>query len=136
MLKARAQSDENWDVRMVAVQELARGWKDDPDTLPWLKARAQNDENWAVRRAAVQELARGWKEVPGLFELWCDLTLNDPFEREYDWQDNPRKIALNVLVQQYPHHPKTLKLLKDRVQNDNDEQFKKWVAEQLEKLEI
>ncbi len=48
--------DEN--VRQLAVQELVRGWKDDPDTLTILKARAQADEN--VRRAAVQELERGW----------------------------------------------------------------------------
>lgn len=30
LLKARAQSDEHSDVRQSAVQELARGWKDDP----------------------------------------------------------------------------------------------------------
>lgn len=41
------------------LQELARGWKDDAETLPWLKERARSDENDAVRRAAVQELARG-----------------------------------------------------------------------------
>ena len=29
----------------LAVQELARGWKDDPETLPILKARAQSDQN-------------------------------------------------------------------------------------------
>ena len=33
------------DVRTKAVQELARGWKDDPETLPWLKERARSDEN-------------------------------------------------------------------------------------------
>ena len=34
LLKARAQSDENSGVRQSAVQELARGWKEDPETLP------------------------------------------------------------------------------------------------------
>jgi hypothetical protein len=28
-------------VRLAAVQELVRGWKDDADTLPWLKERAR-----------------------------------------------------------------------------------------------
>jgi HEAT repeat protein len=51
-------------VRQAAVQALAQGFKDDPDTLPWLKARAQSDENWAVRRAAVQALAQGFKDDP------------------------------------------------------------------------
>ncbi|MEO1791441.1 MAG: NACHT domain-containing protein, partial [Cyanobacteria bacterium J06629_19] len=32
-LKSRAQEDDNWAVRSAAVQELAKGWKDDPDTL-------------------------------------------------------------------------------------------------------
>ena len=30
-------------VRYAAVQELARVWKDDPETLPMLKQRAQSD---------------------------------------------------------------------------------------------
>lgn len=42
-----------------AVQELARGGKDDPDTLPVLKTHAQLHYDWSVRRAAMQELARG-----------------------------------------------------------------------------
>jgi hypothetical protein len=46
------------------VEGLVRGWKDDPETLPWLKARAQGDEHWAVRRAAVEGLVRGWKDDP------------------------------------------------------------------------
>ena len=63
-LKQRAQSDDNWVVRLAAVRELAQGWKDDPETLPILKQRAQSDDNFAVRRAAVQELVRGWKDDP------------------------------------------------------------------------
>jgi hypothetical protein len=34
----------------------------------------------------------------------------------------------------YPDHPKTLELLLDRAQNDNDEQLREWAAEQLEQL--
>ena len=63
-LKARAQADEDWTVRGTAMQELARGWKDDPETLPILKARAQADDYPAVRRSAVRELARSWKTTP------------------------------------------------------------------------
>jgi hypothetical protein len=49
---------------MAAVQELARGWKDDPDTLPLLKDRARFGENDSERMAAVKELALGWKDDP------------------------------------------------------------------------
>jgi hypothetical protein len=38
-LKQRAVSDEDVDVRRAAVQELARGWKEDPETLLILKQR-------------------------------------------------------------------------------------------------
>ncbi len=101
-----------------------------------LKARAQSDESEAVRRAAVEVSATGWKDDPTLFELWCDITLNNPFEREYDFRDNPRQIALKVLVQQYPDHPQTLELLGDRAQNDNDEQLREWATKQLEQFKM
>jgi HEAT repeat protein len=57
-LKERATSDSNGSVRYAAIQELARGWKEDPETLPMLKERAASDENGDVRYAAVKELAR------------------------------------------------------------------------------
>ena len=61
ILKDRARNDVDNAVRVAALQELARGWKDDPDTLPLLKDRARNDADNDVRVAALQELARGWK---------------------------------------------------------------------------
>ena len=63
-----------------------------------------------------------------------DRTLQDPFKREYDWQDNPRQIALNVLVQQYPTYHKTTELLCDRSQNDSDEKLRDWATQQLNRL--
>lgn len=49
-------------IRSRAVQELARGWKADPEMLRWLKERAGSDEDNEIRWAAVRELARGWKD--------------------------------------------------------------------------
>jgi hypothetical protein len=46
------------------VRELARGWKNEPDTLAIVKERAQSDEDEDVRQSAVAELARGWKNEP------------------------------------------------------------------------
>jgi hypothetical protein len=42
LLKPCVRSDENGDVRRAAVQELARGWKDDPDTLALLRDRVHS----------------------------------------------------------------------------------------------
>jgi HEAT repeats len=69
MLKDRARSDADHGVRIAAVRELARGWKDDPDTLPLLKDRARSDTNSYVRYWAVQELARDWKDDPEVIAI-------------------------------------------------------------------
>ncbi|HEY9877725.1 MAG TPA: HEAT repeat domain-containing protein, partial [Leptolyngbyaceae cyanobacterium] len=99
------------------------------------KKRAQEDENWDVRGAAVQALARAFKDDSDLFEFWCDSTLNNPFEGKYFLEDNPRRTALKVLVQRYLNHPKTHQILKDRAQNDTDEELRAWATKQLKKLE-
>jgi hypothetical protein len=38
ILKERAQTDEDEDVRQSAVSELARGWKEDPEVQTFLRA--------------------------------------------------------------------------------------------------
>jgi len=134
-LQQLAQSDDNGDVGRAAVQEIARGWNDDAETLPWLKQLAQSDNNWAVRRAAVQELARGWRNESGIFELLCDVAIDDPFDREEDWQDNPRQAALAATIELYPDRPHTLELVRDRAQNDRDQKLREFAQEKLTQLE-
>jgi len=134
MLKQRATSDDNSAVRRAAVQELAQGWKDHPDTLPMLKQWATSDDDWNVRGAAVQELAQGWKNDPEIFELLCDRTVNDPFERKEYWEGNPRQTALEAIIKQRPDSPQTLSLLRDRADNDSDEKLREFAKKKLEKL--
>ncbi|MEQ8383581.1 MAG: HEAT repeat domain-containing protein [Coleofasciculus sp. A1-SPW-01] len=135
-LKQKAQSDDNKDVRMAAVQVLAKGWKDDPDTLPILKQKAKSDDNFFVLNAAVQELAKGWKYEPWLFELLRDRVLNDPFVREEDWQDNPRQLAIEIIIKQYPDNPQTLPLLRDKAENDPDEKVREFAQKKLAQLKL
>jgi len=134
-LKQLAQSEDNWDVRRAAVQEIARGWNDDAETLPWLKQLAQSDDDANVRRAAVQELARGWKDESGIFELLGDVAIHDPFDREDEWQDNPRQAALAATIELYPDRPETLELVRDRAQNDRDPKLREFAQEKLTQLE-
>jgi|GEM_PF-901695 HEAT repeat protein len=134
-LKQLAQSEDNGDVGRAAVQEIARGWNDDQETLPWLKQLAQSDNNWAMRRAAVQELARGWRNESGIFELLCDVAINDPFDRKEDWQDNPRQAALAAIIELYPDRPEILELVRDRAQNDRDQKLREFAQEKLTQLE-
>jgi predicted NACHT family NTPase len=126
ILKQRVTADDHPVVRQAAVQGLARDWKDDPDTLPILKQRATADDHPVVRQAAVQGLARGWKDEPWMFEFLCDRAVNDPFERKEDREDNPRRLALEIIITQYPNHPQTPPLLQDRAENDPDEKLREF----------
>jgi hypothetical protein len=65
----------------------------------------------------------------------CDIAINDPFERHSDFQDHPRKAALEIMVKQYPDRPKTLEILRDRFANDPDEQVRQFAHEKLTELE-
>jgi len=123
------------EIRTKAVVRIATTWGNFSDTLPWLKQKAQSDDHLAVRRAAVQELGKGWKYEPWLFELLRDRALNDPFLREENGQDNPRQLALEIIIKQYPNHPQTLPLLRDRANNDPDEQVRKLAQNKLAQLE-
>jgi hypothetical protein len=70
-----------------------------------------------------------------MFEFLCSCGLNDPFERKKDREDNPRQLALEIIIKQYPHHPQTLPLLQDRAENDPDERVREFAQKKLEQLE-
>jgi predicted NACHT family NTPase len=114
-----------------AIQALAQGWKDDPDTLPWLKDRAQHDDIEAVRHAAIQALVQGWKDDPQMFEFLCDRAVSDSFQRKYDFEDNPRQTVLEAIIKNYPDRSEVLDLLFDRSKNDPDEKVRNFAKEQL-----
>ena len=95
-----------------------------------------SDESKYVRGEAVKQIASDWKQEPGVFEILYDNTLNDPFKRKADFETNPRQIALEAIVKQYPDHPQTLPLLQDRAENDPDEQLQKWAKKKLQQYII
>ncbi|NEQ70380.1 MAG: NTPase, partial [Symploca sp. SIO2D2] len=131
LLKQLAQSDDDELVRRTAVKEIG---KDDPDALPLLKQLAQSDKHWYVRRAAVEDIAHSWKDEPWMLEFLCDRAVNDPFERKKEKEGNPRQLALKIIIDQYPNHPKTLPLLRDRAEKDSDEQLREFAKKKLAEL--
>ncbi len=70
-----------------------------------------------------------------MFEFLCDRALNDPFERKKDSEDNPRQLALEIIIKQYPDHPQTLPLLQDRAENDSDKKVREFANKKLAELE-
>jgi hypothetical protein len=77
VLKQLATSDSDSSARGAAIKELARGWKEDPDTLPMLKQFATSDSEAYVRRVAIEELARGWKEDPDTLPMLKQRATSD-----------------------------------------------------------
>lgn len=121
--------------RQQAVYVLVKLWKDHPDTLPWIKERATKDNVSSIRRGAIRQLIREWKNDLSVFELLCNIAISDPFERQLILEDNPRQIALEAIIEQYPQHPQTLTLLRDKANNDPDEEVRNFAQQKLAELE-
>ncbi|WP_341528276.1 HEAT repeat domain-containing protein [Nostoc sp. UHCC 0302] len=137
ILKERATQDNSASVRGAAVRELANNFKDDSDTKTWLKECATQDNSASVRSAAVQELAKHFKYQAELFEIYYNCAVNDPFKDTHEllFNPNPRYIALEIIIKQFPQHPQTLPLLHDRAENDPDEQVREFAQKKLAQLE-
>ena len=135
LLKQRLESDHSSGVRREALRQIATGWKHQPETFDLLKQRLESDHSSSVRGEALRQIAIGWKYQPETFELFYHTALNDPFQDEGHWKDNPRQIALGTIVKQYPDSPQTILLLQDRVANDPDEQLRDWTKKKLQRLE-
>jgi HEAT repeat protein len=123
-IKERSQSDKDWVVRLVAVYELVRGWKDDPDTLPLLKDRAVKDDDGDVRYVAVHELVRGWKHDPDTLPLLKDRAVKDD-------DGDVRYAAVQELARGWKDDPGTLPLLKDRAAKDGSGEVRRAAVQEL-----
>ncbi|MEH2308917.1 HEAT repeat domain-containing protein [Nostoc sp.] len=135
ILKERATQDDDNFVRGAAVEELAKHFKDDPDTKSILKERATQDDDNFVRGAAVEELAKHFKYQLELFDIYHQCAINDPFEGSHkSYNPNPRYIVLEIIIKQFPQHPQTLTLLRDRAENDPDEQVREFAQKKLAQL--
>jgi predicted NACHT family NTPase len=143
-----------------AVQAIAKGWKDDIDTLPLLKDRALNDQNEFVRNAAVQAIAKGWKDDIDTLPWLKDRALNDQNEFVRSaavqaiakvWKDDidtlpllkdralndqnefVRSAAVQAIAQGWKEDPDTLPLLKDRALNDEDSDVRRAAVQEIAK---
>ncbi|NJO41317.1 MAG: NACHT domain-containing protein [Cyanobacteria bacterium RU_5_0] len=136
-LKARAkQETDGGFVRHAAIWSLAEYYQSNPEVLLFLKSLSQQAKEGFVRETAAEAIAKYFIRASGVFELLCEIVVQDPFQREGARQFNPRQTALEALLTHYPAHPKILELLLDRAFNDPDEQLREWAQEQLEKFKM
>jgi GTPase SAR1 family protein len=144
-LQSTVEHDADWILRMAAVEELARGWKDDAETLPIVKERARSDERPDVRRAAVQKLAQTWKDdaetlpilkerarsdadpsvrnaaVHELARGWKEDTETLPWVKECARSNkhfDVRTAAVQELARGWKENAETLSILKQRARSD------------------
>ncbi|MEH2096507.1 HEAT repeat domain-containing protein [Nostoc sp.] len=136
-LKERATQDDHENVRGAAVRVLAENFKDDPDTKTFLKERATQDDHEDVRGAAVRELAQHFKYQPELLEIYYYCAVDNAFKGSHNppLKPNPRRIALDIIIKQFPQHDQTLPLLRDRAENDPDEQVREFAQKKLKQWE-
>ncbi|MBD2210010.1 NACHT domain-containing NTPase [Nostoc linckia FACHB-104] len=133
-LKDRATQDDDSDVRGAAIQELAKNFPDDPDIKTILKDRATQDDSVGVRLAAIQELAKNFKSDPAMLEVFYNCGVNDSFDGSHNiFTTNPRYIALDIIIKQFPQHSQTLPLLREKAENDPDEEVRKFAQKKLKR---
>ncbi len=155
-LKSVAIESDEEIVRVAAVEEVARGWRDDPDTLPWLKDRVRSDKHWSVQQAAVAVVASGWKDDPDTLPWLKDQAGSEDWaaqgaalwEMARGWRDEPdtlpwlkdqanskqsslRQAALAVLAAGWKEDPEVLPLLKKRARSDEDEGVRRTALQAL-----
>jgi len=145
-------------VRSTAVQELARGWHEDPETLNIIKQRGMTDEDVSVRSTAVQELAHGWHDDPETLHLIKEWATKDEnaFVRQSavqelarGWHDDPetlhlikewatkdenafvRSAAVQELAYGWHDDPETLHLIKEWATKDGDTFVRKVAVQEL-----
>lgn len=82
-----AQSDDNWDVRYLAVQELARAWKDEAGIFEVLEDIAINYPleskskfYYNPRQTALEIMLKQYPDRPTTLEILRDRLANDPDE--------------------------------------------------------
>jgi energy-coupling factor transporter ATP-binding protein EcfA2 len=135
--------DFHWsvDTYISIVETVAENWKGDQLSYTYLVSEAVHSGLQEFCIAAILNLSTYWSDFPcfvrDLIRVARDNpfdSMNDSFEDSYesiDYLDNPRQVAMKVLMKHYPTHPEVLSLLQDRAINDEDEQVRQWTAEQL-----
>jgi predicted NACHT family NTPase len=110
-LKYRFQKDTCKSVRITALEELVRNYKDEHDVLVFLKNVAISDKHQDVRKVAIQELAGESKNDPEILSLLKNLAQNDE-------NIEVRETAIDRLTEKFRDDPDTLLILKNLAQND------------------
>ncbi|MBW4693231.1 MAG: NACHT domain-containing protein [Lyngbya sp. HA4199-MV5] len=124
--------DKNRAIRMMAVSSINEKWQNDVFNYFQVTTRYIQWENDSdLKCLGLQAIFKNHQGRLDVFEFLFSCARNDGFERTYDFEKNPRFVALVEVVKHCSTHPKTLELLRDRAEHDPDEQLRQWAQEQL-----
>jgi len=112
-LKSAALRDRDIFIRQPALRELASGWSNSPETLPFLIDRTHSEHHESVRRVAVESLASTWPKRPETLQCLMQRALNDTAAEV-------REKAIHLLEEGWPKNSETLSILREAAQNDAD----------------
>ncbi|HSV65233.1 MAG TPA: HEAT repeat domain-containing protein [Mycobacteriales bacterium] len=111
LLQTQAILGANGAVREAAVQAVAAGWAQDPQTLGWLRQRGTDDPDGYVRQAAVEAVAAGWAQDPQTLG-WLRQRGTD----DEHWA--VRQAAARAVAAGWAQDPQTLGWLRQRGTDD------------------
>ncbi len=98
-LKMWIRNDENSTLREIAVRDLARRGRADPEALPLLAETARRDRSERVRAAALESIARGWQLNPATRSILENLvrTEKSPAVRQIAERELATAIKLSLV---------------------------------------
>jgi predicted NACHT family NTPase len=127
----RLQIDDDFNVELIANEN-----EEFPDELLGRISEIIDSlvkDTWvlAVVHDAIESICRHYNDIPDSF----DFVLDNAKSSKAPFREMFSRMIVKVIIQYYPTHPKTLELLRDRAENDPDEQLRQWAHEQLQRIE-
>ena len=130
--------DESWryfNPRSTALEELSEKHPKHLKIFTLFIDRAEHDPDPIVRNRTAIILSENWMHMPNMLDFLSQLIVKELVKRG-DWMEwNPIENILKQFIKQYPHHPKTLELLRDRASKDLDKELRDFAQKQLEMIE-
>jgi energy-coupling factor transporter ATP-binding protein EcfA2 len=126
--------------RTAAISGLARHFNDDPGTFKLIRDQLSKEQNKYPRTAIVKALGEYFRAEPDTLPILLDLAATEsspgPEDRRYPEPYYAREAALDTLYRFWPTHPDTLRLLRNRTENDPTPWLREVAAEMLRKLSL
>ena len=115
--------DHNY-LRIIALNALAFGWYDEPDTLKLIQDSALNDSDWRVRETAISLIGQKWQGDTNNLKILQNCALTD---NEY----SVRNSAIQVIATSWSNNPNALPFLCDLAKSASDFNVRQNVLQQI-----